>query len=122
MEQEKSNDVLVVKSDKEWMRYIYRDKTVALLMSMVLLSGTWVGIFLYGVSNGTVKKTSNIILFIFAFMIIAEIIVILLDIYRYWRDIGRELVLDETGILAKLLFYKKSINGAILKLNNYEVI
>ena len=43
----------------------------------VLLSGTWVGIFLYGVSNGTVKKTSNIILFIFAFMIIAEIIVIL---------------------------------------------
>ena len=34
MEQEKSNDVLVVKSDKEWMRYIYRDKTVALLMSM----------------------------------------------------------------------------------------
>ena len=74
MEQEKSNDVLVVKSDKEWMRYIYRDKTVALLMSMVLLSGTWVGIFLYGVSNGTVKKTSNIILFIFAFMIIAEII------------------------------------------------
>ena len=116
MEQEKSNDVLVVKSDKEWMRYIYRDKTVALLMSMVLLSGTWVGIFLYGVSNGTVKKTSNIILFIFAFMIIAEIIVILLDIYRYWRDIGRELVLDETGILAKLLFYEKKYQWSDFKI------
>ena len=63
MEQEKSNDVLVVKSDKEWMRYIYRDKTVALLMSMVLLSGTWVGIFLYGVSNGTVKKSFIITIF-----------------------------------------------------------
>ena len=116
MEQEKSNEVLVVKSDKEWMRYIYRDKTVALLMSMVLLSGTWVGIFLYGVSNGTVKKTSNIILFIFAFMIIAEIIVILLDIYRYWRDIGRELVLDETGILAKLLFYEKKYQWSDFKI------
>ena len=65
MEQEKSNDVLVVKSDKEWMRYIYRDKTVALLMSMVLLSGTWVGIFLYGVSNGTVKKTNIIYLCVY---------------------------------------------------------
>ena len=61
MEQKENSEIIVIKSDKEWMRYIYRDKTVALLMSMVLLSGTWVGIFLYGVSNGTVKKTSNII-------------------------------------------------------------
>lgn len=44
MEQEKSNEVLVIRSDKEWIRYIYRDKTVALLMSIVLLGGTWAGI------------------------------------------------------------------------------
>ena len=49
-------------------------------------------------------------------MIIAEIIVILLDIYRYWRDIGRELVLDETGILAKLLFYEKKYQWSDFKI------
>ena len=34
-------------------------------------------------------------------------ILFILDIYRIWRNIGRELVLDKTGILIKLWFKEK---------------
>ena len=100
MEQKENSEIIVIKSDKEWIQEIKADTTSHVIGSVGIIAGISFGL-LYpsSVPKWEIELLSS--------PLIIVTILFILDIYRIWRNIGRELVLDKTGILIKLWFKEK---------------
>ena len=113
---------LVIKSDKEWIQY-FRSR-VSGIIPFMLIEIIVVIAFNYDLRkrNSVIPERADVLekCIIVAFIIVN--IFLILNIYRMWRDIGRELIIDKTGVLAKMCFYEKNMSGKILKSGNYEKI
>ena len=115
-------EILVIKSDKEWIQYF--KARVSGIIPFMLMEIVVVIAFNYDLRKrkAVVPEIANVLekCIIVGFIIVN--IFLILNIYRMWRDIGRELIIDKTGVLAKMCFYEKNMSGKILKSGNYEKI
>ena len=106
MEEEKK-EILVIKSDKEWIQYF--KARVSGIIPFMLMEIVVVIAFNYDLRKrkAVVPEIANVLekCIIVGFIIVN--IFLILNIYRMWRDIGRELILDKMGVLAKMCFYEK---------------
>ena len=100
MEQKENSEIIVIKSDKEWIQEIKADTTSHVIGSVGIIA--MISFFMLYPSQ--VPKWEIELL---SSPLIIVTILFILDIYRIWRNIGRELVLDKTGILIKLWFKEK---------------
>ena len=106
MEEEKK-EVLVIKSDKEWLQYFrIRVNGVILFILMEIVVEV---VFNYDLwkSRAITHEIAVTLEKCVALMFIIANIFLVLNIYRIWRNIGRKLVLDKTGIWTKICFYEK---------------
>ena len=106
MEEEKK-EVLVIKSDKEWLQYFrIRVNGVILFILMEIVVEV---VFNYDLwkSRAITYEIAVTLEKCVALMFIIANIFLVLNIYRIWRNIGRKLVLDKTGIWTKIWFYEK---------------
>ena len=100
MEQKENSEIIVIKSDKEWIQEIKADTTSHVIGSVGIIAGiSFVLLYPSSVPKWEIELLSS--------PLIIVTILFILDIYRIWRNIGRELVLDKTGILIKLWFKEK---------------
>ena len=113
---------LVIKSDKEWIQY-FRSR-VSGIIPFMLMEIVVVIAFNYDLRkrNSVIPEIADVLekCIIVGFIIVNAFLI--LNIYRMWRNIGRELIIDKTGVLAKMCFYEKNMSGKILKSGNYEKI
>ena len=100
MEQKENSEIIVIKSDKEWIQEIKADTLSHVIGSVGIIA--MISFFMLYPSQ--VPKWEIELL---SSPLIIVTILFILDIYRIWRNIGRELVLDKTGILIKLWFKEK---------------
>ena len=106
MEEEKK-EVLVIKSDKEWLQYFrIRVNGVILFILMEIVVEV---VFNYDLwkSRAITHEIAVTLEKCVALMFIIANIFLVLNIYRIWRNKGRKLVLDKTGIWTKICFYEK---------------
>ena len=100
MEQKENSEIIVIKSDKEWIQEIKADTLSHVIGSVGIIAViSFVLLYPSPVPKWEIELLSS--------PLIIVTILIILDIYRIWRNIGRELVLDNTGILIKLWFKEK---------------
>ena len=118
MEQEKNIDAFLIKSDKEWIQYI-KGRIIGLLIGMGMISGFLLGVFLGRGLHEAFTNVGDVI--IFAVLFIGQIIVILLDIYRIWRNVGQTLIVDKTGIKVKIWFYEKKYKWDDFKVRQLRI-
>ena len=104
MEEEKK-EVLVIKSDKEWLQY-FRIRVNGVIL-FILLEIVVEVVFNYDLwkSRAITHEIAVTLEKCVALMFIIANIFLVLNIYRIWRNIGRKLVLDKTGIWTKICFY-----------------
>ena len=105
--EEEKKEILVIKSDKEWIQYF--KARVSGIIPFMLMEIVVVIAFNYDLRKrkAVVPEIANVLekCIIVGFIIVN--IFLILNIYRMWRDIGRELILDKMGVLAKMCFYEK---------------
>ena len=87
MEQKENSEIIVIKSDKEWIQNIMGETICHLIGSVGIIA--MISFFMLYPSQ--VPKWEIELL---SSPLIIVTILIILDIYRIWRNIGRELVLD----------------------------
>ena len=94
---------LVIKSDKEWIQY-FRSR-VSGIIPFMLMEIVVVIAFNYDLRkrNSVIPEIADVLekCIIVGFIIVN--IFLILNIYRMWRDIGRELIIDKTGVLVKMI-------------------
>ena len=113
--EQKENSEIVIKSDKEWIQEIKADTTSHVIGSVGIIAGiSFVLLYPSSVPKWEIELLSS--------PLIIVTILFILDIYRIWRNIGRELVLDKTGILIKLWFKEKKYGWNDLNSDKYEKI
>ena len=106
---EKDQEKLIIQSDQEWIGYLI-GKIFSIVISVVLICV----MFLYFVLTDIMRTKQDVQKLIFMLTIL--VLLVLSNIYRYWRNIGRVLILDKTGVLAKMWFYKKKYKWSDLKI------
>ena len=107
---EKDQEKLIIQSDQEWIGYLI-GKIFSIVISVVLICV----MLIYFVLTDIMRTKQDVQKLIFMLTIL--VLLVLSNIYRYWRNIGRVLILDKTGVLAKMWFYKKKYKWSDLKIN-----
>ena len=106
---EKDQEKLIIQSDQEWIGYLI-GKIFSIVISVVLICV----MLIYFVLTDIMRTKQDVQKLIFMLTIL--VLLVLSNIYRYWRNIGRVLILDKTGVLAKMWFYKKKYKWSDLKI------
>ena len=109
MEQKENSEIIVIKSDKEWIQNIMGETICHLIGSVGIIA--MISFFMLYPSQVPRWEIG-----LLSSPLIILIILAILDIYRIWRNIGRELILDKTGVLAKMFFYEQKY-----KWNDFKV-
>ena len=106
---EKDQEKLIIQSDQEWIGYL-----IGKIFSIVIIVVLICVMLIYFVLTDIMRTKQDVQKLIFMLTIL--VLLVLSNIYRYWRNIGRVLILDKTGVLAKMWFYKKKYKWSDLKI------